>query len=52
MLEVFAVTAPEDEIAAKVHAKYAGILDRVAFYVPFQAGVDVERWKRIVATFH
>jgi len=52
MLDVYAVTASHDEIAAKVRAKYDGILDRVAFYVPFQAGADVDRWKRIVAAFH
>jgi probable F420-dependent oxidoreductase len=51
MLEVFAVTAPPDEIAAKVRAKYDGLLDRVAFYVPFTTGDD-ERWKRIVRAFH
>lgn len=51
MLEVFAVTAPPDEIAAKVRAKYEGLLDRVAFYVPFTAGED-ERWTRIVRAFH
>jgi probable F420-dependent oxidoreductase len=52
MLEVFAVTAPYDELAATVQAKYAGILDRVAFYVPFRAGADDARWRRIVAAFH
>jgi len=51
MLDVYAVTAPQDEIAAKVRAKYDGILDRVAFYAPFQPGADTERWKRIIATF-
>ena len=52
MLEVFAVTAPEDELAAKVQAKYDGILDRVAFYVPFHPGADDGRWRRLVAAFH
>jgi probable F420-dependent oxidoreductase len=51
MLDVFAVTAPPDEIAAKVRAKYDGLLDRVTFYVPFTTGDD-ERWKRIVRAFH
>jgi probable F420-dependent oxidoreductase len=52
MLEVFAVTAPYDEIAATVQAKYDGILDRVAFYVPFHPGSDGDRWRRLVAAFH
>ena len=51
MLEVFAVTGSYDEIAAKVRAKYAGILDRVALYVPYQGGADSERWRDIVAAF-
>jgi probable F420-dependent oxidoreductase len=51
MLEVYAVTGTYDEIAEKVKKKYAGYLDRVAFYFPFHAG-DRERWRKIVAAFN
>jgi len=51
MLEVFAVTGRHDEIADKVKAKYAGILDRVAFYLPYRPGSDDERWRAIVRAF-
>ncbi len=52
MLEVFAVTAPEDEIAAEVQAKYGDMLDRIAFYTPFRPGADDDRWRRVVRAFH
>jgi len=52
MLEVFAVTAPYDKIGPAVLAKYGGILDRVAFYMPYNPGADDDRWRRIVRAFH
>ena len=51
MLEVYAVTCRWDEVAAKVRARYDGILDRVALYVPFRPGTDAERWRAIVRAF-
>jgi probable F420-dependent oxidoreductase len=51
MLEVYAVTGTYDEIAEKVKRKYAGYLERVAFYFPFTAG-DKERWRVLVRAFN
>jgi len=51
MLDVYAVTARWEEVAAKVKARYDGILDRVALYLPFRPGVDAERWRRLVRDF-
>ncbi len=51
MLDVYAVTARWDDVAAKVQARYAGLLDRVALYLPFRPGVDTERWRRIARAF-
>jgi len=51
MLEVYAVTGTYDEIAEKVKRKYAGYLERVAFYFPFTAG-DKERWRGLVRAFN
>jgi probable F420-dependent oxidoreductase len=47
MLEVFAVTAPYDELGAKLKAKYDGILDRVTLYLPFRPGEADTRWRRL-----
>jgi probable F420-dependent oxidoreductase len=51
MLDVFAVTARWDDVAAKVKARYTGILDRVALYLPFRPDADVDRWRQIVRAF-
>lgn len=51
MLEVYAVTGTYDEIAEKVERKYAGYLDRVAFYFPFSSG-DQQRWRKLIAAFN
>lgn len=47
MLDVFAVTGSYDEIAGKVKTKYAGYLERVAFYFPFAPG-DGRPWQAFV----
>jgi hypothetical protein len=51
MLDVYALSGTYDEIAQKVKQKYAGYLDRVAFYFPFASG-DQQRWHRLVAAFN
>lgn len=51
MLDVYAVTGRFDEIAAKVKAKYEGILDRVAFYAPYRPGDDDARWNATIRAF-
>jgi probable F420-dependent oxidoreductase len=40
MLDVFAVTGTHAEIGAKVRAKYAGVLDRLGYYMPYRPGTD------------
>lgn len=51
MLDVYAVTARWDEVAAKVKTHYAGLLDRVALYLPFRPGADIERWRELIRAF-
>ncbi len=51
MLDAFAVTAPWDELPRQVVERYRGLLDRVTYYVPFRADLDVERWKAQVEAF-
>ena len=52
MLEVFAVQGPPESIPDKLHAKYDGILDRVAFYHPFRPGEHEERWHAFTRVFN
>ena len=51
MLDQYAITCRWDEVADRVKARYDGILDRVALYLPFRPGADTERWGRIVRAF-
>ena len=50
MLETFAVVGRYDDIADKVKAKYAGVLDRVGFYLPYRP-TDEAHWRPIVRAF-
>ena len=49
MLEIFAVIAPEDELAGALRARYADFVDRLTIYLPFQPGVMGSFWSRMVA---
>ena len=51
MLDVFAVTGPYDEIATRVRKKYAGYLDRLAFYFPFRIE-EKARWQPLIKAFN
>jgi len=52
MLEVYSVSGKWDDIAAKVKTRYDGLLDRVAFYMPYKAGVDEDAWRRLCKQFN
>jgi probable F420-dependent oxidoreductase len=52
MLDVYAVTGTPDEIPAMLRARYDGLLDRVAFYFPYQRGEPEARWRKFVQAFH
>jgi probable F420-dependent oxidoreductase len=52
MLDVYAITCRWDQVAAKVKEKYDGILERVAFYLPWSPGSDNSRWNSIIRAFH
>jgi probable F420-dependent oxidoreductase len=52
MLEEYAVIGSPDEIPEKLHARYDGILDRLAFYFPYRVGEHDARWRRLVQAFH
>jgi hypothetical protein len=52
MLDVYAVTGAPDEIPAMLHARYDGLLDRIAFYFPYKLGEPEVRWRKFVQAFH
>ena len=52
MLEVYAVTGTYDNIADKMHERYDGLLDRVAFYVPYKAAFDDAAWSKLCKEFN
>jgi probable F420-dependent oxidoreductase len=52
MLDVFAVAGSCEEIGAKVKARYAGLLDRVALYTTFRPGSEKQRWRRLCEEFN
>jgi probable F420-dependent oxidoreductase len=52
MLEVFAVEAPLERLGHALRARYDGVLDRVACYLPFAPGVWDDAWRDIVAAVH
>lgn len=50
LLNAVAIVAPWDELPARIQQRYAGILDRVALYLPFQAD-EVTKWRQWVEAF-
>lgn len=52
MLDVYATTGTWDDIAGKLQKKYDGLLDRVAFYVPYRKGDQTERWSKVIRAFN
>ena len=52
MLDTYAVTGTYDTIAARLRERYAGLLDRTAFYQPYQHGLDDPRLPRLIKEFN
>jgi probable F420-dependent oxidoreductase len=49
MLETFAVIAEPEAVPKALMARYGDLVDRVAFYAPYQT--DPERWRQVLAGF-
>ena len=49
MLRTFAVVAPEDELAATLRRRYAGLADRLSLYLPFSPGERDNFWRNLAA---
>ena len=52
MLDTYAVTGSYDTVGARLKARYEGLLDRTAFYQPYQPGLDDPRIPRVVKEFN
>lgn len=50
MVHEFAVVAPYDQLATRVRERYAGLLDRVGYYFPFDDASAPDLWKDAVRT--
>ncbi|MBM3127145.1 MAG: TIGR03617 family F420-dependent LLM class oxidoreductase [Chloroflexi bacterium] len=50
LLNAVAIVAPLEEIPARIHARYAGVLDRVALYLPFLID-EADKWRVWVRAF-
>ena len=47
MLETFVVIGTWDDLAAKLRARYDGLLDRVGLYRPYVPGAEDDGWKQL-----
>src|SRR5271156_750826 len=47
MLDVYAVTGTYENIGDKIRERFDGLLDRVAFYIPYKAAFDDATWLRL-----
>jgi len=52
MVETYAVTGSYSNIAQRIKERYAGLLDRVGLYQPWQPGLTDPRWPALVKAFN
>jgi probable F420-dependent oxidoreductase len=52
MLDVYAVSGTYDNIAERMQERFDGLLDRVAFYVPYKAAFDDDGWSKLCMRFN
>jgi probable F420-dependent oxidoreductase len=45
MLNKFAIVCPEEDLPAKIQARYHGIVDRLSLYIPYSPGERDELWR-------
>lgn len=51
MLEHFCVITTPDNLANAIKERYAGLLDRITLYTPFEPGQDTDKWRGLVRAF-
>ncbi len=52
MLDVYTVTGAWSDIGDRVRKRYEGLLDRVAFHVPYHAGMNEAEWRALARQFN
>jgi hypothetical protein len=52
MLETFAVSGTYEDIGKKLHERYAGLLDRISLYQPYEEAIDDLRQVALVRQFN
>jgi probable F420-dependent oxidoreductase len=52
MLEVYAVSGTYENIGEKMKERFDGLLDHVAFYVPYKAAFDDSTWSKLCKQFN
>jgi probable F420-dependent oxidoreductase len=52
MLGAFAVEAAPDELGSALRERYAGLIDRIALYIPFVPGERDGFWRTVVGSVH
>jgi hypothetical protein len=52
MLDVYSVTGTWDDIGDKLKKRYDGLLDRVAFYMPYNPGKNETEWRKLTKQFN
>jgi probable F420-dependent oxidoreductase len=52
MLDAYTVTGTFDDIADRIKNRYDGLLDRFAFYFPYERGKDDDAWRSIIKRFN
>ncbi len=52
MVNTYAVTGNYTNIARRIQERYAGLLDRVSLYQPYQPSLTDPRWSMLVKAFN
>lgn len=52
ILDAFTVQAPLDRLGQALRARYDGVLDRIASYIPYVPGETDEAWRDVIAAVH
>ncbi len=50
ILNEVAIVAPQQEVPARIKARYTGLLDRITFYAPFTPA-EAPKWRALVRAF-
>lgn len=51
MIDAFAIVAPPDKVGEAAIARYAGLVDRIMFYIPYLPGQFDALWQPTIASF-